>query len=86
MIRKVLLVGVPATFPERGGTLQLVWGLLVCFISAGMYMMYAPYVENGDDRLSQLAQLQVPQIGMHTNMLLLSPCTRGLRSIAVQTK
>ena len=39
MIRKVLLVGVPATFPDRGGNLQLVWGLLVCFISAGMYMM-----------------------------------------------
>jgi len=59
MIRKVLLVGVPATFPDRGGNLQLVWGLLVCFISAGMYMMYAPYVEDGDDRLAQLAQLQV---------------------------
>jgi len=59
MIRKVLLVGVPATFPERGGNLQLVWGLLVCFISAGMYNMYAPFIDDGDDRLSQLAQLQV---------------------------
>jgi len=52
-------VGVPATFPERGGNLQLVWGLLVCFCSAGMYMMYAPFIDDGDDRLSQLAQLQV---------------------------
>jgi len=57
--RKVLLVGVPAVFPERGGTAQLFWGLLVCFVSASLYMMAAPYVENSDDHLAQLAQLQI---------------------------
>ena len=36
MIRKVLIVGVPAAFPDRGGSLQLVWGLLVCFVTFGM--------------------------------------------------
>jgi hypothetical protein len=34
-IRKVLLVGVPSTFPERGGTAQLFWGLIVCFGTFG---------------------------------------------------
>ena len=58
-IRKVLLVGIPAVFPERGGTAQLFWGLLICFLSAAFYMMAAPYVEDSDDHLAQLAQLQV---------------------------
>ena len=58
-IRKVLLVGIPCVFPERGGTAQLFWGLLVCFLSASFYMMAAPYIEDSDDHLAQLAQLQV---------------------------
>ena len=49
----------PATFPERGGTAQLFWGLLVCFVTFGAYMMYAPFIEDSDDKLSQLAQLQI---------------------------
>jgi len=55
----VLLVGVPSTFPDRGGTAQLFWGLLVCFGTFGAYMMYAPFVEDSDDHLSQVAQLQI---------------------------
>ena len=58
-MRKVLLVGVPSVFPERGGTAQLFWGLLVCFSTFGMYMMYAPFVKDSDDLFSQLAQLQI---------------------------
>ena len=58
-ITQVLLVGVPSTFPERGGTAQLFWGLLVCFVTFGAYMMYAPFIEDSDDKLSQLAQLQI---------------------------
>ena len=58
-IRKVLLVGVPSTFPERGGTLQLYWGLMVCFMTFGAYMKFAPFVKDSDDQLSQLAQLQI---------------------------
>ena len=58
-ITQVLLVGVPSTFPERGGTAQLFWGLLVCFATFGAYMMYAPFIEDSDDKLSQLAQLQI---------------------------
>ena len=49
----------PSTFPERGGTAQLFWGLLVCFVTFGSYMMYAPFIEESDDKLSQLAQMQI---------------------------
>ena len=56
---QVLLVGVPAVFPERGGTAQLFWALLVCFLSASFYMLSTPYVEDSDDQLAQLAQLQI---------------------------
>ena len=58
MIRKVLLVGIPGTF-DKGGNMQLVWGLLVCFVTAGMYMAYAPFIVDSDDKLQQLAQLQI---------------------------
>jgi len=58
MLRKVLLVGIPGTF-EKGSNMQLVWGLLVCFLTAGMYMSYAPFIMDSDDKLQQLAQLQI---------------------------
>ena len=49
----------PAIFPGRGETEQLFWGLIVCFISFGFYMMYAPFIEDSDDQFSQLAQIQI---------------------------
>ena len=52
-------MGVPACFPDRGGNAQLVWGLLVCLLTFGMYMMFQPFVERSDDHLSQLAQVQI---------------------------
>ena len=58
-VRKVLLVGLPACFPDRGGNTQLVWGLMVCFFTFGAYMMFAPFVEDSDDQLQQLAQFQI---------------------------
>jgi hypothetical protein len=58
-VRKVLLVGVPACFPDRGGNAQLVWGLMVCFITFGMYMLYAPFIKDSDDQLQQMAQAQI---------------------------
>ena len=58
-LRKVLLVGVPATFSDRGGDIQLVWGLLVCFITFGGYMLLAPYVKDSDDQMAQLSQVQI---------------------------
>ena len=42
--RKICLIGLPI-FVEHGSAAQLIMGLLVCFISFGMYMSYEPYVE-----------------------------------------
>ena len=55
----MLLVGVPSTFPDRGGSMQLFWGLLVCFTTFGAYMLYAPFVDHTNDKLAVLAQLQI---------------------------
>ena len=73
-VRKALLVGVPAAFPGRGGNAQLVWGLLVCFITFGAYMMFAPFVKDSDDQLQQMAQGQifltlVASIGLRMNRM-----------------
>ena len=58
-LRKVLLVGIPAVFADRGGNTQLIWGLMVCFITFGMYMMYQPFIRDSDDTLQQFAQGQI---------------------------
>jgi len=58
-IRKVMLVGVPAMFEDRGGATQLVWGLMVCFLTFGGYMVAAPFIKDSDDQTSQLAQAQI---------------------------
>ena len=58
-LRKVLLVGVPATFPERGGTVQLFWGLLVCCLTGTVLTLKSPYANPRDNLLAQFAQLQI---------------------------
>ena len=58
-LRKVLLVGVPAAFPGRGGVIQLFYGLLVAFFSFGGYMLYRPLDDPNDQRLSQMCQTQI---------------------------
>ena len=58
-IRKVLLVGIPATFPERGGTAQLFWGLLVTAGTGTVLTLYSPYANSRDNLLAQFAQVQV---------------------------
>lgn len=32
---------------------------MVCFLTFGLYMLYAPFVEDSDDQLQQLAQVQI---------------------------
>jgi len=58
-IRKVLIVGIPATFPERGETAQLFWGLLVTCLTGTVLTLFCPYANPRDNLLAQLAQLQV---------------------------
>ena len=57
-VRKILLILVPIFF-EQDSPEQLTIGLIICFITFGMYMMYAPYEDSGDDLLAQVCQLQI---------------------------
>lgn len=57
-IRKISLIGLPVFF-NPGTTPQLVLGLLICFVSFGLYMMYSPYVKEKHDYVSQICQLQI---------------------------
>jgi len=57
-LRKILLVGMPVFF-EMGSVAQLSYGLLVCFLSFGAYMLLTPYTSESDDRLAQLCQMQI---------------------------
>ena len=52
------LVGLPIFLPA-GSSAQLIAGLLVCFISYGMYASYQPYVEHSDDWLSKVCQVSL---------------------------
>ena len=57
-VRKILLILLPIFFEEESPE-QLTCGLIVCFITFGSYMMYAPFIDDGDDLLSQVCQLQI---------------------------
>lgn len=57
-VRKILIVGVPVFLP-LGSPGQLVIGLLMCFITFGIYSAYAPYVDASDDNLSSVCQLSI---------------------------
>lgn len=49
----------PACFSDRGGDAQLMWGLMVCFLTFGAYSTFAPFIKHSDDQLAQLAQVQI---------------------------
>ena len=57
-VRKVLLIGLPIFFPP-GSPAQLIFGLIICFLSYGAYCVCVPYVENEDDFLAQVAQVVI---------------------------
>jgi len=50
---------VPACFSDRGGDAQLMWGLMICFLTFGAYSTFAPFIKDSDDKLAQLAQIQI---------------------------
>jgi len=56
--RKMVLIMVPIFF-EKDSPEQLTVTLLLCFTTFGMYMMYSPFIDEGDDLLSQVAQTQI---------------------------
>ena len=57
-VRKICLVGLPV-FVEPGSSAQLIVGLLVCFISYGMYASYEPYIKDSDDWLAKVCQVSL---------------------------
>ena len=36
---------------------QLIFGLMVCFLTFGAHMLYKPYITSDNDRLAQLCQV-----------------------------
>lgn len=57
-IRKIALVGLPVFFPPFSSG-QLVFGLMVCFLSFGAYGAIRPYNEPSDNTVSNIAQLHI---------------------------
>jgi len=49
---------VPVFFPA-GSPVQIIIGLLVCFLSALFYGIYQPYIDDDDDLLAQMAQVTI---------------------------
>jgi hypothetical protein len=58
-IRKLALVCIPVFFEPAGSMPQLIFGLLVCFITFGEYMMSTPFADMFDNRLAQLCQVEI---------------------------
>ena len=59
--RKLAIVCLPVFFRPSGSVTQLIFGLMVCFLSFGTHMLYNPYVNDEDDRLAQLCQVRASQ-------------------------
>ena len=57
-MRKIFLVGIPALF-EPGSVEQFMFGMIVCFLSYGMYAFYTPYDDESNDRLQTAAQVEI---------------------------
>ena len=58
-MRKLAIVCMPVFFRPSGSVSQLMFGLVVCFLTFGAYMLYSPYTKDGDDYLAQLCQCQI---------------------------
>ena len=56
-LRKLAIVCLPVFFRPSGSVSQLIFGLMVCFLTFGAHMLYHPYTNSEDDRLAQLCQV-----------------------------
>jgi hypothetical protein len=56
--RKLLLVGAPVFF-DPPGSMQIIYGLLVCFLTFGANAWFQPYSDPTDDQLASLCQLVI---------------------------
>jgi hypothetical protein len=57
-IRKLFLVCIPVFF-EPGSSTQLIFGLMICFITFGAYTALTPFVADTSNTFSQLCQMQI---------------------------
>ena len=57
-VRKLALVCMPSFF-QPGSPAQLIFGLLVCFVTFGMYTAIKPYEEARANVLAQICQVQI---------------------------
>eukprot|EP00966_Prymnesium_polylepis_P151532 3501526-Prymnesium_polylepis.2 len=55
--RKLAIVCLPVFFRPSGSVSQLIFGLMVCFLSFGVHMLLHPYEDDQEDRLAQLCQV-----------------------------
>ena len=58
-LRKIAIAGLPAFFDPSGSASQLIFGLVVCFTTFGMYVHLKPFVNDDDDLLASLCQVQI---------------------------
>ena len=49
----------PSYHQPSGSVAQLMFGLVVCFLTFAMFIFYAPFVQQDDDNLAQLCQVQI---------------------------
>jgi Arc/MetJ family transcription regulator len=57
-VRKLALVCMPVWF-EPGSVAQLIFGLMVCFLTFGAYTAWAPFAEERANVLAQACQVQI---------------------------
>ena len=58
-LRKLAIICLPIFFRPAGSVAQLIFGLMVCFLTFGTLMLYAPYVEKEDNFLASMCQVQI---------------------------
>merc|ERR1711871_869494 len=57
--RKLALVCIPVFFTPPGSATQLIFGLIVCFCTFGVYTAFAPFIEYNSNIFAQLCQVQI---------------------------
>jgi amino acid transporter len=58
-IRKLLVICFPVFFDPAGSASQLIFGLMVCFLTFGTYVSLSPYADEADDTLAKISQVQI---------------------------
>ena len=49
----------PVFFQPSGTDSQLIYGLMICFVSFGAYVHFDPYEDRGNDAVARLCQMQI---------------------------